>query len=41
MLALSGVVRPNVLLRAQGAVGGEPGEATHFRFATLSYAAAF
>lgn len=40
MAALNGVIRPNVLLRAQAAVGAEPGGHTDFRFVTLSWSTA-
>lgn len=39
--AVTGVVRPNVLLRGTVGVGAEPGEDPGFHFATLAYSVAF
>lgn len=41
VLCLTGVVRPNVLLRAKVGVGAEEGEDPGFHFASLDYSAAF
>jgi len=39
--AVTGVVRPNVLLRGTVGVGAEPGEEPGFHFATLAYSIAY
>ena len=41
MIAVNGVVRPNVLLRTQAAMGASPGETPNFRFVTVSWSTAF
>ncbi len=41
VLCVTGVVRPNVLLRAKAGVGAEAGEEPGFHFASLDYSAAF
>lgn len=41
LAAVTGVVRPNVLLRATAAVGAEPGEEPDFHFVTLAYSIAY
>lgn len=41
MIAVNGVIRPNVLLRTQAAMGASPGEKPNFRFVTVSWSTAF
>jgi hypothetical protein len=40
-LLVTGVVRPNMVLRLSGDIGAEPGDSMEFRAATVSFATAF